>query len=87
MIDVPIITKIVEIGVKIWQRHGEKHEEETMRAVLDDLRRSSNAGTGNILRVQAGSQQDRLYQKMVARGYLVKTTLGYMLPEFYKGGF
>ena len=83
MIDIPIISKVLEVGVKAFQRRREKREEDAMQSVLADLRRRSKASGGNCLTATAGSEEDRLYQKMVAKGYLVRIPLGYMLPEFY----
>jgi|SRR5579862_1407483 len=62
-------------------------EEEKMQAVLDDFRRRSMANVGNCFKAEIGSEEDRLYSKMVAKGYLVREFgNGYMLPEFRRSG-
>jgi histidinol-phosphate/aromatic aminotransferase/cobyric acid decarboxylase-like protein len=73
----------------IGQRQAEKDRERLQREedqelqIVDDLRRSSLVpGAGNCLTAEIGSEKDRLYGKMAAKGLLVRTFSGYRLPEY-----
>ncbi len=50
----------------------DKKEDEQMRSIADALRRSVYANGGNCLKPDIGSEQDRLYSKTVAKGYLAR---------------
>jgi histidinol-phosphate/aromatic aminotransferase/cobyric acid decarboxylase-like protein len=70
------------------KRHADKErerlavEEEQEWQNVDDLRRSSYVpGAGNCLTAEIGSEKDRLYGRMAAKGLLVRTFSGYVLPE------
>jgi len=54
-------------------------EEAQERQIVNDLRRASN---GRCLRPAIDSEEDRLLGRMAEKGLLVRTPLGYMLPEF-----
>jgi len=82
MIDIPVIGKVLGEAVKIGQYFKNKKEDEQMRLIADAFRRSVQANGGNCLKPEIGSEQDRLYSKMVAKGYLARVPFGYMLPEF-----
>ena len=85
-IEVPLVGKAVELGCKAYQHFRNRSEEKRMQAVVDEFRRRSQRNAGNCLKVVIGSDEDRLYSKMVAKGYLVRVPgLGYMLPEFAPG--
>ena len=86
MIDIPLIGKILGGAYKFGQQFKDKKEEEQMREIADDLRRSARANAGNCLQAEIGSDRDRLYSKMVTKNYLVRTPLGYMLPEYVNWG-
>jgi hypothetical protein len=75
----PIIRAIIWVR---HRRHTSKGEAEG-QAILQELRRDS-ATRANCHRPN-GSSEDRLYQELAAKGQLVKTPFGYMLPEFYRG--
>jgi hypothetical protein len=93
MIDLSMITKLLGgalSGAQKVTQHFEKRkeekriktEEELMQAVEDNLRRTTYANAGNFLKPEIGSEDDRLYSKMAAKGRLVRVPFGYMLPEF-----
>jgi len=82
MFDIPVIGKVLGEAVKIGKYFKDKKEDEQMRSIADALRRSVSANAGNCLKPEIGSEQDRLYSKMVAKGYLTRVPFGYMLPEF-----
>jgi histidinol-phosphate/aromatic aminotransferase/cobyric acid decarboxylase-like protein len=64
------------------ERERLEAEEERERQIVDDLRRSSLVpGAGNCLTAEIGSEKDRQYGRMAAKGLLVRTFSGYMLPE------
>lgn len=86
MIDIPVIGKILGEAYKIKQYFTDKKEEEQMRAIADELRRQTRASAGNCLKPVIGGEEDRLYERMVAKGYLVRVPFGYMLPEFVRHG-
>lgn len=67
------------------REHAAALEELELR-IVDDLRRTSRIpGAGNCLTAEIGSEKDRLYGKMAAKGLLVRGPFGYTLPEY--GGF
>jgi hypothetical protein len=76
------MAQLVELITKVLRGIVEWYGERGMRTAEDALRRSSQANAGNCLRPGIGSKEDRLYQRMAAKGYLIRTPLGYMLPEF-----
>ena len=82
-----MVRELLEPIVKTCQYFVGQHDEKMMQAVRADLRRSTVAHAGNFLRPEIGSKKDRLYQRMVNKGYLVRTPLGYVLPEFSPRGF
>ena len=82
MVEIPVVTKLVEGAFKLGQHFKDKKEEERMRTIADQLRRTTQANAGNCLKPKIGSDDDRLYSKMVTKGYLVRVPFGYMLPEF-----
>lgn len=88
MIDIPVVTKLIEGAVKIAggvrklrQHSEEQKEDEMMRTITDDMRRRK----ADCIRPQIGSEQDRFCQKMVVKRYLKRSSIGYMLPEVYRG--
>jgi len=92
MIEFSIGKSIIDEGVKIvggilkFRQHSEEQkEDEKMLAIFDDLRRTTYSNAGNLLYAEIGSDLDRLYQKMVTKGYLVWDGLGYMLPGKSRG--
>ena len=88
MIEFPI-AKILEEAVKLWKRNKEGKEEEHMRQLADQLRRTSQTNSGNVIKAEPGSDEDRYLSKMVEKGFLVRVPFGYMLPEFaptHRGG-
>jgi len=82
MIDIPVIGKLLGEAVKVGKYFKNKKEDEQMRLIADALRRNVYANAGNCLKPEIGSEQDRLYSRMVAKGYLARVPFGYMLPEF-----
>lgn len=82
MIDIPVIGKLLGGAYKIGKHLIDKNEAEQMRTIVDDLRRRAYANKGNCLKAEIGSEQDRFYSKMVAKGYLTRVPFGYMLPEY-----
>jgi hypothetical protein len=92
MIELPTIEKavgVVQSALKIGkyfqgkkEEEHAKNEDEQMRLIADELRRSTYANGPNAFRPAIGSNEDRFLSKMVVKGYLVRVPLGYMLPEF-----
>jgi hypothetical protein len=89
MFQFSLAEKVLTYGEKIWKyrenRKAEqlaKDEEAEMLQAFDDLRRSILANGRNVLIAEIGSPKDRLYSKMVTKGYLVRThPYGYMLRQ------
>lgn len=72
-------------GYKAFHSFEEKKEEDKMRSIVEELRRRSCANAGNCFTAEIGSEEDRLYSKMVAKGLLVRSFgNGYMLPEMIR---
>jgi hypothetical protein len=67
------------------QREKLQLEEEQERQIVDDLRRTARANRSNCLNPEIGSPGDRQCSKMAAKGLLVRTPVGYMLPEYVSG--
>jgi len=78
-------TKTVPLVGRAIEYYKSRKEEAQMQDILDCLRRSSQGNAGNAVRAEIGSASDRLYSKMAAKGLLVRTPVGYILPEFYRG--
>jgi histidinol-phosphate/aromatic aminotransferase/cobyric acid decarboxylase-like protein len=77
---------VLEAGQKAYKSHGEKAEDERMQAVVDELRLRVLTGGGNCITATVGSEEDRFFSKMVAKGLLVRHMMnGYMLPESFNG--
>jgi hypothetical protein len=77
--------EVVSGGRKIVQAHEDKKEDERMREIYDQLRRSWMSNGANCLTAEIGSPEDRFYSKMVAKGYLVRSFgNGYLLADMMR---
>lgn len=77
--------EVVSNGRKMWQAHEAKNEDEHMREIYDQLRRSWMSNGANCLTAEIGSPEDRLYSKMVDKGYLVRSFgNGYLLADMMR---
>jgi hypothetical protein len=85
MIDIPVYVKGLGPVVKAWQWWKNRDEEKRMLVVYDDLRRSTQRNAGNVLSPEIGSEDDHLCHKMVTKGLLEWTGMGYMLPGKMRG--
>ena len=91
MIDIIAICKD-GLGLFDWynkrqENEKKQREEKEEQAIIDDLRRSSRALKGNCLTAEIGSERDRVYSRMVNNGKLVRTHVGYILPEAFAFGY
>ena len=80
MIEIPVITKVICEVYKIGQHFKNKKKDERMRTKADELRRLRTHAVNPCLRPVIGSEEDRFYSEMVAKGYLTRVFGGYMLP-------
>ena len=85
-----LIGKALDYAGKVMSYFRHKKEQEKLllqgeleRQIVDDLRRSSKAMKGNCLTAEVGSERERLLSKIAAKGHLVRTRTGFMLPEAF----
>ncbi len=76
------IIKLVQEALKLKTHHDEKKEDEIMQAIADQLRRTSQANAANVIPSVPGTDEDRFLARIAAKGYLVRTHHGFMLPDF-----
>lgn len=86
MIDLFSIGKtVMDEGRKLFNAHEEKLEQEKMQAIVEELRLRVYTGGGNCIRPTVASEEVRFLSKMVAKGLLVRDSMGgYMLPEMFR---